>query len=82
MTCIATGNPVPVLTWTRHGEQLTESRFQVSANGSSLIVSDVRDEDEGIYVCSAANLASTHTDIVTLAVIGKHVLSMYVYASI
>lgn len=47
------------------------SRFQTSADGSMLTVSESWEEDEGTYTCHATNAANTQTDTVTLNVIGK-----------
>ena len=51
---------------------VTGSRFQFSADGRSLTVSNVQVEDEGVYVCSATNPAATRTDTVSLNVIGEY----------
>lgn len=72
MTCTATGDPTPVQTWNRNGIPVSGgTRFQISADGSVLRVSEVREEDEGVYTCQASNPASSVSDTVTLNVIGK-----------
>lgn len=72
MTCTASGDPTPVQTWTRNGMDVSGiSRFQTSADGSMLTVSESQEEDEGTYTCHATNAANTQTDTVTLNVIGK-----------
>lgn len=70
MTCMASGDPTPVQTWTRNGMQLSGSRFQISADGSMLTVQATQLEDEGTYTCHASNPARTQMDIVTLNIIG------------
>ena len=71
MTCVATGDPIPVQTWIQNGTNLSGTRFQISADGSALTVRDTREEDEGTYSCQASNPASIDIDMVTLNVIGE-----------
>uniref|UniRef100_A0A669ENI1 Cell adhesion associated, oncogene regulated n=1 Tax=Oreochromis niloticus TaxID=8128 RepID=A0A669ENI1_ORENI len=52
--CVAQGNPSPNITWLFNAEPITPShRFQIS--GSSLVVSDVTRQDEGVYQCLLDN---------------------------
>lgn len=71
MTCTASGDPALTQSWTRNGVGVAGPRFQVSADGSDLTVSDIILEDEGMYTCHASNIAGTDTDTVTLDVIGE-----------
>ncbi|KAF7650412.1 hypothetical protein LDENG_00126390 [Lucifuga dentata] len=53
-TCIATGNPSPNITWLFNAEPVTPSpRFQISV--SSLVVTDIAPQDEGVYQCLLDN---------------------------
>ena len=73
LRCTATGDPIPVQSWSRNGITLTSgSRFQISADGQVLTITDVREEeDEGVYICHASNSAGTDSATVTLNVICK-----------
>ncbi len=71
LQCSSEGNPVPVHTWTRNGNSLAGSRFQVSEDGRTLTISDVVEQDEGTYVCLASNAAGDVSVDVMLEVQGK-----------
>lgn len=69
LRCTATGDPVPLQTWTRNGAAIADSRFRVMADGSTLMISDVREEDQGEYQCHASNLVGSNSATVSLNVI-------------
>lgn len=71
LRCTATGDPVPLQSWTRNGAAIVDSRFQVLANGVALQISDVREEDQGLYRCHASNIAGTNSATVNLNVISE-----------
>ncbi|XP_022095861.1 roundabout homolog 1-like isoform X2 [Acanthaster planci] len=57
--CQATGSPTPAIVWKKEGSQeellfvdMQSGRLQVTSDGE-LHVTDVREEDEGYYVCTA-----------------------------
>nr|XP_040043024.1 cell adhesion molecule-related/down-regulated by oncogenes [Gasterosteus aculeatus aculeatus] len=53
-SCVATGNPSANVTWLFNANPIAPSRrFQVS--GSSLVVSDVTPQDEGLFQCLLDN---------------------------
>ena len=64
--CESTGNPRPNVFWTREGNQILMfpdnkyNRFLVSSNGS-LIITTVKKEDAGFYVCSALSVVGSST---------------------
>lgn len=75
--CLATGNPPPSVFWTREGNQVlmfpgkSHGRFSVSHEGT-LVISGVRKEDRGYYVCSAlsvvgSSMAKGHLEVTALA---------------
>ncbi|XP_077483590.1 roundabout homolog 2-like isoform X2 [Amblyomma americanum] len=75
--CLATGNPPPSVFWTREGNQVlmfpgkSHGRFSVTHEGT-LIISGVRKEDRGYYVCSAlsvvgSSMAKGHLEVTALA---------------
>ena len=71
LRCTATGDPVPVQTWTRNGASIVDSRFQIQENGTELMVSEVREEDQGNYQCHASNSAGSSSATVGLNVISE-----------
>lgn len=53
-TCKAKGNPSPNITWLFNADPIAPSqRFQIS--GSSLVVTDVTPQDEGVFQCLLDN---------------------------
>lgn len=53
-TCSAKGNPSPNITWLFNADPITPShRFQIS--GSSLVITDVTPQDEGVFQCLLDN---------------------------
>ncbi|KAL6115791.1 cdon [Pungitius sinensis] len=53
-SCVATGNPSANITWLFNANPITPSRhFQIS--GSSLVISDVTPQDEGLFQCLLDN---------------------------
>lgn len=61
---MASGVPEPTLAWTRDGQS-----YPASADGS-LVLRDVGLEDEGTYICTAANTAGKDEAQVQLLVQG------------
>ncbi|XP_055911049.1 basement membrane-specific heparan sulfate proteoglycan core protein isoform X7 [Eupeodes corollae] len=63
--CNATGNPRPIITWTRIGEPLSrDARF----DGDRMIFSSVRKSDEGSYRCTAENSVGREDRVVAIYV--------------
>ncbi|XP_077463990.1 hemicentin-1 [Stigmatopora argus] len=58
LTCEASGNPVPEITWLKDGKELVPDRqHQILSDGRYLQISDVRLADTGRYSCLASNNA-------------------------
>ncbi len=74
LSCVATGDPVPVYTWTTNEVEITgtDSQFGLESDNAVLVVRSVSVEDEGSYQCQASNVAGRATDTITLNVIGTH----------
>ena len=70
MRCTATGDPVPIQSWTLNGVGVAGPRFQVSDDGGTLTITTTTVSDEGTYTCHASNPASSVTDTVFLNIIG------------
>ena len=73
LSCNATGDPVPVQTWSRNGNELMSGgRYQISADGRVLTVQGVTEaQDEGMFTCHASNMAGNDSATITLSVQGK-----------
>ena len=53
LTCSATGDPRPVISWKRQGAVLPAGRIDRRNHG--LIIRDLRKQDAGIYICVATS---------------------------
>ena len=53
--CTADGNPTPKVKWSKLKSLLPVGRYVVESNGT-LVVKDVRPEDDGVYNCRADSL--------------------------
>jgi len=56
VTCQATGDPKPTITWMKENGELPLGRSKVSVDGT-LQISNAKEEDSGIYTCMAASAA-------------------------
>ncbi|XP_034552307.1 neural cell adhesion molecule L1-like protein isoform X2 [Notolabrus celidotus] len=56
LECIPEGNPTPMITWIKLGEDMPP-RAQYNNFGKQLTISAVEEKDAGKYVCSAKNSA-------------------------
>lgn len=67
------GHPEPNLLWKKDGEEMDiDGRRMRIVDGGNLMISDVRQHDEGRYQCVAHNLVgSRETPPATLTVHGK-----------
>ena len=68
LICVASGNPAPVVTWSRNGEPLDVEKFIQLADGS-LFVNDTDIQDEGTYIVKATNSAGTSEADVRVTVV-------------
>ncbi|XP_022796335.1 uncharacterized protein LOC111334787 [Stylophora pistillata] len=55
LKCTADGNPHPKVTWSKLNSSLPTRRHVVESSGT-LMMTDVRPEDDGIYICNAKSL--------------------------
>ncbi|XP_071807106.1 peroxidasin homolog isoform X2 [Asterias amurensis] len=55
LPCSASGDPTPVITWSKDGIQIPEStKFTISEEGH-LVIHNISPDDEGRYECAARN---------------------------
>ena len=76
LSCTATGQPTPLVTWLRNDEEVPgDSTPRLTAEGGegegSLIISPVREEDEGVWGCLGTNIAGSNQQSITLSVLGE-----------
>ncbi|XP_044528060.1 hemicentin-1 [Gracilinanus agilis] len=58
LTCEATGNPVPQITWLKDGQHLIEDGdHQIMSSGRFLQITNAQVSDTGRYTCVASNTA-------------------------
>lgn len=59
LTCGASGQPEPTITWTKNGNAIPSTfQFTVDPNGD-LVINNIQPEDHGLYRCSATNNVQT-----------------------
>ena len=54
MTCSATGQPLPKVTWTKGNETLP-SDGRMAVPGGRLVIAEAQPSDSGLYVCTASS---------------------------
>ena len=65
--CLASGNPKPVIVWSKTNRQSSPSVVSVG----NLLLKNVRGSDSGTYNCSAVNILGQAQALVQLIVNGK-----------
>ncbi|XP_071607418.1 hemicentin-1 isoform X3 [Heliangelus exortis] len=70
LTCEATGNPVPQITWLKDGQALAEDEdHRFLSSGSFLQITNAQVADTGRYTCVASNTAGDKSKSYTLNVL-------------
>ena len=73
--CLASGNPIPTVTWSFKGENISDGgRFQIGKTGElfgSLTIADIVFEDEGMHTCTFNNPHGSVETFTELTVQGK-----------
>lgn len=68
-SCIASGSPVPKVTWRRLNGSLPVNHV---IKGGNLVISDVKEQDIGIYICRASNMEGISETSANLIVKGMY----------
>ena len=56
LQCVGSGNPLPVVQWSKNGIQLQRSSdVEISDNGTRLTICSVEASDAGLYMCIVSN---------------------------
>ena len=82
LSCNASGNPVPTITWTRNGSVLTSSvpRISFGAESRELTITTINRADSGEYRCVANNSEGNVTsNAATLDVQCKYTSCLFQY---
>ena len=77
LTCNASGDPKPNITWTREGA--TQANQLVNATGNRLYLVNVQKKDVGSYRCTASNGYGTASSLALVNVICKYSHNLYFY---
>ncbi|EGW02712.1 Vascular endothelial growth factor receptor 2 [Cricetulus griseus] len=92
VSCPASGNPTPHITWFKDNETLVEDSGIVLKDGNrNLTIRRVRKEDEGLYTCQACNVlgcaraetlfiiegAQEKTNLKVIILVGTAVIAMF-----
>lgn len=74
-TCTAEGAPKPSITWSREFGNLSTSKFssRLSEGRNVLLITNVTNNEEGVYECTAHNRGKPVTKQVKLIVHGKKI---------
>ena len=80
LTCSATGDPQPVISWRKQGGQLPAGRSQQS-NGD-LVIRGFQKSDTGYYICVATSAGVFDIETVTYTEIRKGMLLLKILFSV
>ena len=69
LNCSATGDPRPVISWRREGAALPVGRSHRTNDG--LIITDLKEEDAGIYICVATSAGVLDIEAISAAEVRK-----------
>ena len=69
LTCIASGDPFPQISWLKDGWQ-NISRARFNQRNTTLVIMNVTINDEGIYECRAINRIGNDTSTAKVVVQG------------
>ena len=82
LTCQATGEPVPTISWYFNGALLadgathtiSETSVNITTINSTLTIMNVESSDVGTYTCNATNVVSSDTSSGVMTVNGELVI--------
>ena len=71
LTCEATGDPKPSITWSKDGNT-SIPRAQFRNDGHILVIQEVAPSDGGIYECKASNIFGQRRTTTAVVIAGKY----------
>ena len=71
--CYAAGCPSPNITWKKHGDN------SFTSSGNMLMLTSVKREHAGTYICEASNMKGTPRENATLTVYCKYCIVSIIY---
>lgn len=77
--CVVDGDPRPNLQWRKENGQLPGNRVEIDPQDNSLIINNVEQSDDGLYICEAANLIGNNSAAASLIVHSKFFSQMNNY---
>jgi len=75
-TCTVIGNPLPEISWYKNEQELHVSEkytMTIFETTATLEITNVKEEDAGIYSCRASNPAGVATSTVNLVIFGNNI---------
>ena len=73
LSCNATGNPAPTISWTKNGSPISNHRISLPPDKKQLTITNVNRTDSGEYRCVASNsLGSDTSSAATVNVLCKY----------
>ena len=82
LSCNATANPVPTISWTRNGSPVDSSGISFSEDNKQLTITDANRTNSGEYRCVASNELGNDTSNAASLDIQCNVLSMLEFISV
>lgn len=70
LSCIATGDPTPRITWFKDNSPIQYDSRHVSDGAGKLTITNARSTDSGVYSCIASNTHGRATHSIEVAVTG------------
>ena len=73
LSCNATGNPAPTISWRKNGSPISNNRISLSPDKKQLTITNVNRTDSGEYRCVASNsLGNDTSSAATVNVLCKY----------
>ena len=69
--CPTSGVPTPTITWTKHGQEITNNGRYTVQDDDSLLISKAAGEDSARYTCTADGVTGKDNVSSTVQIVGK-----------
>ncbi|OWR46590.1 hemicentin-1 [Danaus plexippus plexippus] len=71
LNCNVTGDPLPLVTWTKNGLPINYSKIRQHLHGDTLVIESATKFDSGVFVCNASNVLGSTSQNFTIIVYGE-----------